>query len=61
MTLGMNSTLRSARMTAVLTDLDKNASAGTIEFYSGTRPPLAPGSARPSSSGPARYPSPAGP
>ncbi|MEI8370994.1 MAG: hypothetical protein WCJ31_21420 [Planctomycetia bacterium] len=38
MTLGMNSTLRSARMTAVLTDLDKNASAGKIEFYSGTRP-----------------------
>lgn len=38
MTLGMNTTLRSARVTAVLTDLDKNASAGFIEIYSGTRP-----------------------
>ncbi len=38
MTLGMNTALRSARMTAVLTDLDKNASAGFVEIYSGTRP-----------------------
>jgi hypothetical protein len=38
MTLGMNTTLRNTRMTAILNDLDKNASPGFIEIYSGTRP-----------------------
>jgi hypothetical protein len=38
MTLGMNTALRNTRVTCVLTDLDKNASAGFVEIYSGTRP-----------------------
>ena len=38
MAIGYVTTLRSTRMTALVTDIDSGAGAGTLTIYSGTRP-----------------------